>query len=224
MKPSLPKALFDVCVIPRHDRVAGRNVVATVGALNDVQPPPSGCPRSGGLVLVGGPSKHFAWDEGGVIRAVADAAAEGRWTVSTSRRTPDSTTAGLLALRREGVEVLTHDQTPPGWVRTQLAASERAIVTGDSVSMISEAVTAGCRTAVIRLPGRRASRVAAAVEGFLRDGFVCRSPELATFTAAAPLAEADRVACELVRRFGWAVPALGDVPAPTDVPVLGEAA
>ena len=38
MTPDLPKALFDICVIPEHDRPApGNNIVVTRGSLNRMQ-------------------------------------------------------------------------------------------------------------------------------------------------------------------------------------------
>lgn len=199
MRPSLPRRCYDLCVVPEHDGVSGPNVVTTVGALSDVRP--LGGPRAGGLLMVGGPSKHHGWDETGLLLQVDRLTADGGWTATTSRRTPAATTAALTALLDGRAEFVPCERTPPGWVRERLAAAEFAAVTEDSVSMLSEAVTAGCRTAAIAVPRRNAGRVARAADAMLAGGYACRPNELATFRPARRLAEADRVAALIRERL-----------------------
>ena len=95
MQPSLPLALFDLCLIPEHDAPpARRYVLATHGALNRIQPSTALEP-SRGLLLIGGPSAHFAWDNENLYRqivAIVAADPAMQWTLTTSRRTP----AGFL--------------------------------------------------------------------------------------------------------------------------------
>ncbi len=95
MRPSLPLSLFDLCLIPEHDAPpARRNVLATRGALNRIQPSATLEP-SRGLLLIGGPSAHFAWDNENLYRQIAAIVAADpaiHWTLTTSRRTP----AGFL--------------------------------------------------------------------------------------------------------------------------------
>ena len=61
MKPSLPAAWFDLCVIPAHDRPRrADNILVTRGVLNRVRH--DGCKDArAGLILVGGPSAHVTW-------------------------------------------------------------------------------------------------------------------------------------------------------------------
>ncbi|MGD8617427.1 MAG: ELM1/GtrOC1 family putative glycosyltransferase, partial [Gammaproteobacteria bacterium] len=93
MKPTLPLSWFDLCLIPEHDAPPRRaNVVTTVGAL--------GCVRPGGrhdadtgLIVVGGPSRHFRWDDDWLlhqIEALTAARPLRRWLLGTSPRTPAS--------------------------------------------------------------------------------------------------------------------------------------
>ncbi len=63
MRPTLPFGLFDLCLIPDHDSPPSRpNILPTRGALNHLQPSATLEPDRG-LLLIGGPSTHFGWDQ-----------------------------------------------------------------------------------------------------------------------------------------------------------------
>lgn len=156
MKPSLPRVWFDLCVIPEHDGVSGGNVLTTRGALNAVQPGDKQAHT--GLILIGGPSRHHGWRERGLVEQVETIArhdATVQWTLTTSRRTPPSTTARLAGLRMDNLEVVPVRETGPGWLPARLAAAPVAWVSEDSVSMVYEALTAGCATGLLAVPARR---------------------------------------------------------------------
>ncbi|MCK7549773.1 mitochondrial fission ELM1 family protein [Marinobacter koreensis] len=154
MKPSLPLRLFDLCLVPEHDSPPSRsNVIATRGALNRMQP---GAKKPGtGMILVGGPSQDSGWDEelllGGIKELVHSDPR--RWQLTTSRRTPDSTLEKLKSLA--GVEVVPVGETAQDWLPRQLAITEQCWVTEDSVSMIYEALSAGCAVGVFEVPWTR---------------------------------------------------------------------
>lgn len=186
MKPSLPLTLFDLCLIPLHDRPPPRgNVIPTRGGLNTVVPGNAQDPGRG-LMLVGGPSPHYRWDTqrvAGQIREIVAAEPAIRWTLSTSRRTPADLPAGLEGL--PGLTLLTHEQTPAGWLEAELARCGQVWVTPDSVSMVHEALTAGCRTGLLELDADPASRVARGVGDLLKDGY---ATSLADWRNGRPLA------------------------------------
>jgi mitochondrial fission protein ELM1 len=148
---------FDLIVAMDHDDVQGRNVVRVATALHDVtaerlaaaakawRGPLSRLRRPLIGVIVGGPagSAPFGLDEG---RALLDgvramkAAAGGGAAIVPSRRTPDE----VLALFAEAA-----DGDPDLWVWRRegdnpylglLALADRLVVTGDSTSMVSEAL------------------------------------------------------------------------------------
>jgi hypothetical protein len=175
MRPSLPLGLFDLCLIPEHDQPPPRkNVITTRGALNAVTPTGGNRPDHG-LILVGGPSSHYIWND----RAVADqtlavvaAQAEVRWQLTTSRRTPDSFLAGLPTVLPANLTVLPHTATPPGWLEANLCQSGQAWVTEDSVSMLYEALTAGCTVGLIRLNASGKSRIHRGIDRLLQDGLL----------------------------------------------------
>lgn len=207
MKPSLPRAWFDLCVIPEHDAVEGANVLVTRGALNAVAP--GAKDARAGLILIGGPSRHHGWREREIVQQVEAIVARKRdtaWTLTDSRRTPPSTGARLRALVFPNLTVVPVRDTGPGWLPEQLARAAQAWVTEDSVSMVYEALTAGCATGILAVPARRrAGRIARGVESLARDGLVTRYADWQTGRALAPppqpFNEAARVADWIAGRW-----------------------
>lgn len=171
MRPSLPLRWFDFAIIPEHDRPPPLgNVILSQGALTE--PLPVGRMEPGrGLILLGGPSKHFAWDAAGVRASVNRLLqAPGQWVISDSRRTPLGTLEGL---DHSGAEVCHWRSCPPGWLAEQLTRAEQIWVTGDSVSMLFEALQSEAQVGVIELPSRHAAnKVRAAVQRLLDQELV----------------------------------------------------
>ena len=177
MRPSLPSALFDLALIPRHDLAAGTEDtprrILTRGALNRV-PETLPAKSASGLVLLGGPSKHHGWDAAALAPLVARVIAarpDLAWTVADSRRTPEDFLAGL-ALPANARRVPWRETTP-GWLADELARAAVVWATEDSVSMVHEAVTARAATGVLPVPilGAKPGRPARAVAGLVADGY-----------------------------------------------------
>lgn len=209
MKPSLPRRMFDLCVIPEHDGVApDARTLVTEGALNRIRPgrQRTGATATRGLLLIGGVSPHFAWDSDAIalqIKSIVTRTPAIQWTLTTSRRTPEDFLAQLPAA--PNLAVVPHTATSPDWLPTELARCDNVWVTPDSASMVFEALTAGTDVGVFDLPVNPKSRVGWAVARLADAGRVTR------FTAwcaqetpypslhhkgkkIAPLAEADRCA------------------------------
>jgi len=177
MSPTWPLWFFDLCIAPQHDLrtrlLANRHILTTFGALNRL---PETVPEKGarGVVLVGGPSRHHGWDEPSLtatIQAVIAARPGLRWTVGDSRRTPKDF---LKRLQNAGcrAEFVPHAQTTPDWLPSQLLAAEEAWVTGDSISMIFEAVTAGARTGLLPVPlVKPVGRVSKSISRLTQEGY-----------------------------------------------------
>ncbi|KGK42392.1 hypothetical protein LH51_07685 [Nitrincola sp. A-D6] len=206
MKPSLPCRLFDLCLIPVHDQPAeADNIIGTQGALNPMR---SGIKKSGqGVILIGGPSKHHDWDEQGLLQQLEKItqSPEVYWTLTTSRRTPASTQNRISELRN--IDFIPFESTAPGWVAQQLAAAEYAWVTEDSVSMIYEALTAGCAVGIIKVPGStdKPNRLVRGLNALVQQGQVSvysdeKDPDLQR--PAEVFNEAQRCA-QLVIDRGW---------------------
>lgn len=171
MKPSLPMGWFDLCLIPKHDKPVGRsNVVLTDGALNRMQPVAKREPEGKGMILIGGPSKHFGWDDQTVVdqlKAVVDSSKT--WLLTTSRRTPESFLPLLEQAGLSNLDVVPFDQTGPGWLGEHLPQAEQCWVSGDSVSMVFESLTAGCAVGILELPPQTHNRITRGLQLLIDD-------------------------------------------------------
>jgi len=176
MRPSLPVAWFDLCFIPRHDLPPRRaNVQTTRGALNNIVP--STKKDAGkGLILIGGPSRHFHWKETGlilqVLRILEDTTVH--WSITDSARTPDSTRQLLKTLRNNNLTYTPSAETGQGWVAAQLAVASRTWVSVDSVSMVYEALTSGTAVGLLNVPIKKSNRIADAARQLAEEGLVTR--------------------------------------------------
>jgi len=205
MKPSLPLSWFDLCVIPEHDNPPQRsNVICIQGVLNDVQAGPSASPDRG-LMLIGGVSGHYDWDDsavGAAILKIAQSTPQVSWQLTTSRRTPASFLAALPQPLPDNLQVLPHTATGPGWLEQALAAAGQVWVTEDSVSMLYEALTAGAGVGLLRLPEPKDTRVRRGVLKLIENGWIT---PFETWRSGQPLPlperqfnEAQRVAEQIV--------------------------
>jgi hypothetical protein len=198
MSPSLPCAFFDLVVAPAHDGLTGRNVIVTQGVLNVMQPGEKAPGKT--LVMVGGESKHFAWSNEQVLLQLKELATRyPALCVTDSRRTPAALRSELASFFTD--RYMPWEKCPTGWLANELAGAENAWVTEDSVSMIYEALSAGCRIGLLGLSEAK-GRLAQGIVSLREAKRVVRwlpstaMPELLLTTQA--LAESDRVAHALL--------------------------
>ncbi|MCM8593931.1 mitochondrial fission ELM1 family protein [Accumulibacter sp.] len=175
MNPSLPRSCFDLCIVPRHDDVLeAANVLLTVGALNAVEPSRE-LDLKIGLILLGGRSAHYRWDDAAVagqVRSLCRAAAQVTWRATTSPRTPEATVALLRGLEIGNLQLTAFDEAPLDWLTNQLREAGQVWVSPDSVSMLYEALTSGAAVGVLDLQPTGNGRVVRGVNDLLRDGKV----------------------------------------------------
>jgi tetraacyldisaccharide 4'-kinase len=213
MTPDFPlKGQMDLCCIPRHDcpRMTA-NVFITTG-------PPSTA-RAGnrhdpgkGLILVGGVDEksHF-WNTRATIeqiKTIIRKHPDRRWTVSSSPRTPEDTLTQLETLKK--TEPMTFffrsADTPPGWIEAQYNENRTTWVTADSISMVYEALTAGCQVGILPIRWKNKDNkfqrsiddLVLAKRANTYERWVA-GEELPT--PASPLNEAARCANEILRRW-----------------------
>lgn len=203
MKPGFPLSWVDAAIIPQHDGIDGsKNVLITEGVLNSVTPLARLTEKPEALVLIGGPSPHYDWDDDVVFEQVAQlmlAYPQWRWTISGSRRTPKEFLARLETLAGPKVTVVDPQRTHGEWLPHQLAASRAAWVTPDSTSMVYESVTSGVPTGLFELTAQAGSRVARSISALVESGRVARWSDHASVmdrlpVPHQPLWEADRAA------------------------------
>ncbi len=203
MRPSLPLSWFDAVVMPQHDAPPTRpQVLATEGVLNPVRAAPVRGAHT--LVLIGGPSKHFVWQNDAVLtqlRAIV-ATLDGPWELADSRRTPAELRTVLRQQFPENFRPV--DAMPADWLAARMNDADTIWVSMDSVSMIFEALTAGARVGLLELPASKTTRLVRGIQALVKANRVV------TFSAwqagqplalLAPLNEAQRCARWLLQRW-----------------------
>lgn len=208
MRPSLPARFFDLCLIPQHDLTdtpESPHILPTVGALNRL---PEDAPEKDakGLIMLGGPSKHFDWNNDLVLDSVKTIVLSTpalTWTLGDSRRTP----GGLLDKIRKlklPLTITPHGKTTPDWLPANLATADTVWVTPDSTSMVYESLTSRAKVGLLPLTanGTRLSRsIDQLIESRTVIQFRSWPPGEALPEPNAPLHETSRCADELLARF-----------------------
>lgn len=171
MRPSLPLRCFDLCIAPSHDfrkKPTRKNLILTRGAINRVHA--SDSPKTGKLILIGGPSKTHGWDTGAMLDVLAKVTIGGGWQLTDSRRTPQ----GFLEqarMRLKGLEIFSCQETPADWLPEKLREADEVWVSEDSVSMIYEALSSGARVGLLPVPRLKpSSRILRGIDELIRDG------------------------------------------------------
>jgi mitochondrial fission protein ELM1 len=170
MHPSLPLRCFDLCIAPSHDfpnKPTRKNLILTRGAINRVHA--GELPKTGKLILIGGPSKTHGWDTGAMLDMLSKVTVGGGWQLTDSRRTPE----GFLdqaRVRLEGLEIFSCQETPPDWLPGKLREADEVWVSEDSVSMIYEALSSGARVGLLSAPRlNRSSRVLRGIDELISE-------------------------------------------------------
>ena len=148
--------MFDLCFVPAHDRVkSGENIFFTTGPPNISENKKCHQPDKG-LILIGGTDdKSHVWNSDKLLeyidKILSLSPAGMNWTISSSPRTPAEMEDNLnrLAAGRDRVVFFRFSDTKKGWVEQQYDAAGIVWVTADSMSMVYEALTAGCTTCII---------------------------------------------------------------------------
>lgn len=203
---------FDLCFVPRHDGLTeGRNIFLTDGPPVTTAFSPNK-PGDKGLILIGGPNAYSkGWDTSqicGYVKRIAEKEKVTGWTVSTSPRTPDDTSIALknIAESNSNVDFFDFRDTPSGWVEEKYAESEITWVSVDSMSMIYEALTAGCKVGLLPLEWKRHdNKFSRSMEELVNRGlavdFNAWQTKQKEWREGIRFNEAQRCAQEIVRRW-----------------------
>lgn len=215
--PKLDPLRFDLVVAPNHDRVRGSNVVLTRGAPSRVTPARlqtararfapllASLPRPLVAVLLGGRTRHHRFKPreanalGQRLRTMALERHAGL-AITASRRTPPESLAAFRSGLGESPCFLYDGQGENPYFGL-LAHADAVVVTADSVNMISDACSTGRPVMVAALEGRPSRRFERFLGAFEADGLIRPFRGRLEVYNYVPLAEASRVAAELLRRF-----------------------
>jgi mitochondrial fission protein ELM1 len=203
---------FDLCFVPLHDRIRdAENIFRTIGPPN-IATPFSAPDQSRGLILVGGEDERsHIWEDKRIVADISQLMQDNMavdWTISSSPRTPEATEELLkeLVLGRTGVRFIPFSETGPGWVEEQYCRNGQVWITGDSISMVYEALSAGCRVGVLEVCWKRHNnKFSRSLEYLIAEQRLVTFSQYregrARWAEHAPLNEADRCAREILRRW-----------------------
>ncbi|MEN8275357.1 mitochondrial fission ELM1 family protein [Acinetobacter seifertii] len=203
MKPNLPIAWFDDAVIPEHDGIpANSRVIVTRGALNPIRNE-NRHQKARILIALGGSSKRHQWNQEKVllsVQQIVEHNPDSEIILTTSRRTP----AEFIDILRQQsfakyLQICPVEQTPQGWIFEEMQKAEAVWVTEDSVSMIYEALTAGCRVGVIAMDRIKQDRITNSVDVLLEKKFIANVSDINLLPEGQLLQEADRVVHQLTK-------------------------
>lgn len=217
LDPRIDTRHWDLVVAPQHDRLAGANVIASLGSLHPVDddwlqaaraafPAIAVLPAPHTVLLAGGPAHHAALadaDFANLLRLLAfRARAEGgSLSVAASRRTPvawrdaiGALDAGLPGIRWRGAG----DGANP--YSGLLAHADRIVCTPDSVNMLSEAAATRVPLFAWR-PDASRGRLRRFLDALGERGHVRALDEAMAAYARTPLRETARIAADVAARL-----------------------
>ena len=198
MKPNYPFTWFDHVIIPEHDGIAENgNVILTQGALNPIINEQRHVPNRI-LIALGGSSKRHQWNEEKVLHSLknlVDNNLQAEFILTTSRRTPSEFLTHLkLESFAENLNIFPVEETPQGWIFEEMQKAEAVWVTEDSVSMIYEALTAGCKVGVIKIDRLKEDRITLSVDQIIQANLVSEYVSVEMLVEPHAFKEAERVA------------------------------
>ena len=163
MKPDLPfvGSFMDLSFIPIHDGIEKKdNVFNTIGPPN-LSRDKKKHEITRAMVLIGGIDKksHY-WDSKQImdsIKTIIEKTGESTWTISSSPRTPQDCVNLLEAFVNKNTQIrfFRAEDTKKGWIEEAYDKNSTVWITADSMSMVYEAISAGCRVGVIPVKWKR---------------------------------------------------------------------
>jgi uncharacterized protein len=214
--PRAPLSGFDLVIPPEHDGLVGPNVFPIVGAPNRLSPERltvelarfedriAPLPRPRVAVIIGGKSRAHDLPRDRAAALAADVAraietARGSLLLSFTRRTPAPAREAMRQVLA-GLPGIIWDGSGENPYFAFLAAADAILVTEDSTNLATDAASTGKPLFVLSMAGHSAklARFHADLE---RRGVAHRFTGALSAAPYPPLAETDRAARELLRRY-----------------------
>jgi uncharacterized protein len=216
LDPRVDPARFDLVIAPRHDRLAGPNVITIDGALHTIdadwlararaygpQPGAPASPRS--LLLIGGPRRGVPLDAGLLASAISTLAdwqtrQGGSLVVIGSRRTPPAWRTAVRTALPAGASCWFTEADGPNPYAAALAWADCLIVSADSVNMLSEALGTG-QPVYLLAGGPARGKLGRFHEALIASGRVRPLKAGPADWSYPPLRELERIAPEVRQRL-----------------------
>lgn len=166
--PRLDPAKFDLVIVPQHDKTRGKNVLVTTAGLHRVTPQKlaegveawrnklATLPSPRVAVMIGGNSRAHTMtleNTDGLAERLQHLAAHGYGVMVTASRRTGADNTRLLREKLSGNNVFFWDGTGDNPYFGFLGLADYIIVTEDSVSMTSEAISTGKPVYIAELTG-----------------------------------------------------------------------
>lgn len=162
MRPSFPLRLFDAVICPEHDKIkTSKRVLNTYGVLNKIQPSNNSPKKTSSLMLIGGPSKHYEWEEEillSQINYICKHNKSTQWLLSNSPRTPSSFFPKLKEMNIQNLNYFHFQDKNFKPLHKLMLESNITWVTPDSVSMLYESLTSQAPTFIFSLPNKNTAK------------------------------------------------------------------
>ncbi len=214
--PAIRPTLFDMVVVPRHDRLRGPNVTVSRGALHRVTPAVIAAaaarlgpayahlPRPIVAVLIGGTNGAYTMTEAVMTDIAGKLATLARQSgagllVTPSRRTGAANEA-ILRHALAGLPASIWDGSGENPYFAFLALADALVVTPDSVNMVTEAASTGKPVYIAALPGG-SRKFDAFHQGLAADGVTRRFDGQLESWSYPPLDDTAQIAAEAWRRI-----------------------
>ncbi len=214
--PRTPLQAYDLVVPPAHDRLQGENVFPILGSPNRLTPERmkddlarfeaqlSPLPHPRVAVLVGGTSKAFDLSPeraAAMAREIEAAVREagGSIMLTFSRRTPDAARS-ILAARLRDLPGVIWDGEGDNPYFAFLGAADCVLATEDSTNLATDAAATGKPLFVLAMDGE-SPKFRLFHEELQRRGIARPFEGVLHGWSYPPLAETDRAAAEVLRRY-----------------------
>ncbi len=146
--PKVNNKLFDLIVCPEHDNLDSENSISTLLAIHNIKFNKNA--RNNKIInfIIGGPNKYFKFNQQTqkkILNEIKFLSEKFNVNIIPSRRTPNSLLDELSKINAENI-YMSEDLFNPKEYGELLSQAHLQIVTWDSISMISEAISSEAGT------------------------------------------------------------------------------
>ena len=146
--PKVSNNLFDLIVCPEHDNLDSENCISTLLAIHNIKFNKNA--RNNKIInfIIGGPNKYFKFNQQTqkkILNEIKFLSEKFNVNIIPSRRTPNSLLEELSKINTENI-YMSEDLFNPKEYGELLSQAHLQIVTWDSISMISEAISSEAGT------------------------------------------------------------------------------
>ncbi|MDC3150006.1 mitochondrial fission ELM1 family protein [Alphaproteobacteria bacterium] len=146
--PKVNHNLFDLIVCPEHDNLDSENCISTLLAIHNIKFNKNARNNKTINFIIGGPNKYFKFNQQTqkkILNEIKFLSEKFNVNIIPSRRTPNSLLEELSKINSENI-YMSEDLFNPKEYGELLSQAHLQIVTWDSISMISEAISSEAGT------------------------------------------------------------------------------